>query len=96
MAEDYPPILDAAQVDLGRPITATCGSGVSACVLALGLHVLGRSDVAVYDGSWSEWGGVRHDSLCSHACELRDFVLGESVGRASWSPTAYVRARRGW
>jgi thiosulfate/3-mercaptopyruvate sulfurtransferase len=53
-------ILDAAQVDLGRPITATCGSGVSACVLALGLHVLGRSDVAVYDGSWSEWGG-RHD-----------------------------------
>lgn len=48
---------DLAGVDPGRPVVATCGSGVSACVLALGLHVLGRRDVAVYDGSWSEWGG---------------------------------------
>ena len=35
----------------------TCGSGVSAAVLAFGLHLLDRPDVAVYDGSWSEWGG---------------------------------------
>jgi len=34
----------------------TCGSGVTASVLALALFQLGRSDVAVYDGSWSEWG----------------------------------------
>lgn len=46
-----------AGLDPGRPAVATCGSGVSACVLALGLDVLGRSDVAVYDGSWTEWGG---------------------------------------
>ncbi len=46
-----------AGVDLGKPITTTCGSGVTASVLALGLHLIGRSDVAVYDGSWTEWGG---------------------------------------
>jgi thiosulfate/3-mercaptopyruvate sulfurtransferase len=46
----------SAGLDLARPVVATCGSGVSAAVLALGLYVLGRRDVAVYDGSWSEWG----------------------------------------
>jgi thiosulfate/3-mercaptopyruvate sulfurtransferase len=47
----------AAGVDLGRPVVTTCGSGVTASVLALALYRLGRQDVAVYDGSWSEWGG---------------------------------------
>ncbi len=46
----------AAGLALDRPIVVTCGSGVSAAVLALGLHLLGAGDVAVYDGSWSEWG----------------------------------------
>lgn len=45
------------EVDLGRPIVTTCGSGVTASVLALALARLGRFDVAVYDGSWTEWGG---------------------------------------
>lgn len=49
--------LEDARVDLARPIATTCGSGVSACVLALGLHLAGCPDVAVYDGSWTEWGG---------------------------------------
>jgi thiosulfate/3-mercaptopyruvate sulfurtransferase len=40
----------------GQPVVATCGSGISACLLALALHELGRSPVAVYDGSWAEWG----------------------------------------
>lgn len=47
----------AAGVDIDRPIATTCGSGVTASTLALALHELGRGDVAVYDGSWSEWGG---------------------------------------
>jgi thiosulfate/3-mercaptopyruvate sulfurtransferase len=47
----------AAGVDLGQPVTTTCGSGVTASVLALGLHLVGHPRVAVYDGSWTEWGG---------------------------------------
>jgi thiosulfate/3-mercaptopyruvate sulfurtransferase len=39
-----------------RPITTTCGSGVTACTLALALYDIGIPEVAVYDGSWTEWG----------------------------------------
>lgn len=46
---------EVAGIDLRRPITTSCGSGVSAAVLTLALYELGRDDVAVYDGSWSEW-----------------------------------------
>jgi thiosulfate/3-mercaptopyruvate sulfurtransferase len=46
-----------AGVDLARPIVTSCGSGVSAAVLALALARIGRDDVAVYDGSWTEWAG---------------------------------------
>ncbi len=47
---------EAAGVDLDRPVVTTCGSGITACVLALGLHLIGHREIAVYDGSWSEWG----------------------------------------
>ncbi len=47
---------EKAGVDLAAPIITTCGSGVSASVLALALARIGRMDAAVYDGSWSEWG----------------------------------------
>lgn len=50
------PLFVRAGVDLGKPIVCSCGSGVSAAVAALALFELGRPDVAVYDGSWSEWG----------------------------------------
>ncbi len=48
--------LAAAGVDLTRPVVATCGSGSSACSLVFALHLLGHDGVAVYDGSWAEWG----------------------------------------
>ena len=43
-------------IDLARPLITTCGTGVTAAVLALGAAIAGQTDVAVYDGSWAEWG----------------------------------------
>lgn len=45
-----------AGVDTDKPIITTCGSGVSAVVLAMGLDALGKKMPRIYDGSWSEWG----------------------------------------
>lgn len=47
---------DAAGVDLAKPMVTSCGSGVTAAVLLFGAHLLGKEDVRLYDGSWSEWG----------------------------------------
>lgn len=49
-------IVSKAGVDLDRPVVASCGSGITACVIALALARLGRWRTAVYDGSWAEWG----------------------------------------
>ncbi|HUZ74784.1 MAG TPA: 3-mercaptopyruvate sulfurtransferase [Stellaceae bacterium] len=48
--------LAAAGLSPDRPVVASCGSGVSACVIAFGMHLVGWPAVAIYDGSWSEWG----------------------------------------
>jgi len=53
-------LIAEAGIDASSPVVTTCGSGITACVLALGLHLTGRHDVSVYDGSWTEWGS--HDS----------------------------------
>jgi thiosulfate/3-mercaptopyruvate sulfurtransferase len=47
---------EQAGMDLDRPVVTTCGSGVTAAVLALGLATLGQDRAPVYDGSWAEWG----------------------------------------
>ena len=57
--------IQAAGIDDARPVVTTCGSGITACVLALGLHLTGRHDVAVYDGSWTEWGGREDTPVAS-------------------------------
>ncbi|MBF0095112.1 MAG: sulfurtransferase, partial [Alphaproteobacteria bacterium] len=46
---------EKAGVDLGKPVVNTCGEGITCCLLTLGLYLLGKTDVANYDGSWSEW-----------------------------------------
>jgi thiosulfate/3-mercaptopyruvate sulfurtransferase len=49
--------LQAAGVDGARLVVTSCGSGVTACILTLGLRIAGLPEGAVYDGSWTEWGG---------------------------------------
>lgn len=46
--------------DKQQPLVFSCGSGITACILALGAHICGYENISVYDGSWSEW-GQRHD-----------------------------------
>ncbi len=56
-ANELNAIFEQAGIDLEKPIVTSCGSGVTASTLALALQIAGAKDVAVYDGSWTEWGG---------------------------------------
>ncbi|WP_425073875.1 3-mercaptopyruvate sulfurtransferase [Sagittula sp. S175] len=47
---------EAAGVDLSKPVITSCGSGVTAAIINLALEVIGKTDHALYDGSWAEWG----------------------------------------
>lgn len=55
-AEELKALFESQGIDLAAPIVTTCGSGVTAAILMLALLVAGAKDVALYDGSWSEWG----------------------------------------
>jgi thiosulfate/3-mercaptopyruvate sulfurtransferase len=56
-ASELRAVFTAAGVDLSRPVITSCGSGVTAAVLSLALERSGHRDHALYDGSWTEWGG---------------------------------------
>ena len=48
---------EAGGVDVDKPVITSCGSGVTAAILTFALAALGKGPGAVYDGSWTEWGG---------------------------------------
>ncbi len=54
--EDLRGALAEAGVDLSKPVITTCGSGVTAAIINLALERIGKTDHALYDGSWAEWG----------------------------------------
>ncbi|MBY6090331.1 3-mercaptopyruvate sulfurtransferase [Pseudooceanicola sp. 502str34] len=54
--EEIRAIFDAAGVDMTKPVITSCGSGITAAVLSLALERIGKTDHALYDGSWTEWG----------------------------------------
>ena len=49
-------VFQAAGVDLAKPIITSCGSGITAAILALALERMGHDQWSLYDGSWAEWG----------------------------------------
>jgi len=63
-------IFYATGVDLKKPVITSCGSGVTAAIVSLGLEMVGCRDVALYDGSWTEWG----------ACNENEVITGSGSG----------------
>ncbi len=60
-------IFGVAGADISRPIVCTCGSGVTAAIIALALARLGRWDARIYDGAWAEWGALPDTPIATGA-----------------------------
>ena len=89
---DLRAVFEKAGVDLSKPIINTCGSGVTAAILALAQSIAGHDDAAVYDGSWSEWGEPDEPQRRSRRAEpmarVRASPASASSARASPMPAA--------
>ncbi len=57
-ADELRAAFESAGINPDKPVITTCGSGITACILALALGILGNEYTAVYDGSWAEWASV--------------------------------------
>ncbi|UDL90517.1 3-mercaptopyruvate sulfurtransferase [Mesorhizobium sp. PAMC28654] len=51
-------VIEGAGIDLSKPVITSCGSGITAAVITLALETLGHTQNRLYDGSWTEWGGL--------------------------------------
>jgi len=51
-------VMGDAGIDLSKPVVTSCGSGITAAAITLALETLGHTDNRLYDGSWTEWGGL--------------------------------------
>jgi thiosulfate/3-mercaptopyruvate sulfurtransferase len=60
-----PLLVSVVGADKQQPVVCTCGSGITACIIALALETLGYEAVSVYDGSWAEWGADSHCPVAS-------------------------------
>lgn len=52
-------VIEDAGIDLAKPVVTSCGSGITAAAITLALETLGHTDNKLYDGSWTEWGGLK-------------------------------------
>ena len=51
-------VFESAGIDIAKPVVTSCGTGVTAAILSLGLTTLNARDHALYDGSWTDWGSA--------------------------------------
>lgn len=65
-------MIEDAGIDLNAPVVTSCGSGVTAAVITLALESLGHSDNALYDGSWSQWGGSSETAIVTGPAEPKE------------------------
>lgn len=66
-AAEIEAVFRAAGVNLSKPVITSCGSGITAAILTLGLTLIGARDHALYDGSWTEWGGTPENEVATGA-----------------------------
>jgi thiosulfate/3-mercaptopyruvate sulfurtransferase len=52
-------VIEDAGIELAKPVVTSCGSGITAAAITLALETLGHTDNKLYDGSWTEWGGLK-------------------------------------
>lgn len=66
-ADEIAAVFEGAGVNLSEPLVSSCGSGVTACNTAFAAFLIGKTDAAVYDGAWAEWGN-REDTPVERQC----------------------------